>query len=115
MLLMPLLKFLKKFVIIRCPPPYLLLNIQLYAGIVFANVPTNKNCRLGMISQLIVSTSVIPAKRAQAIALHHHRRSLLTKLQSGTNDRIWWNLTKNISGLCKSDLPLMLTVLLLIL
>ena len=42
------------------------------------------------------------AKRAQAIAFRRHRRSLLNQLQSGSNDRLWWNLTKNISGLCKS-------------
>ena len=23
-------------------------------------------------------------------------------MQSGSNDHLWWNLTKNISGLCKS-------------
>ena len=39
--------------------------------------------------------AVIAAKRAQAIALHHYQRSLL-------NDGMWWNLTKNMSGLCKT-------------
>ena len=44
---------------------------------------------------------VVAARRAQAIAHHHYRRSLLHKLQSGTTDREWWNLTKNISGLSR--------------
>jgi len=47
-------------------------------------------------------TSVFAAKWAQAIAFHHRQRFLLTKLQLGSNDCLWWNLTKNISGLCKT-------------
>ena len=43
---------------------------------------------------------VLAAKWA-GIALHHYRRSLLDKLQSGTNDRMWWSFIRNISGLCK--------------
>ena len=44
---------------------------------------------------------MLAAQRAQAIAHHHYQRSLINKLQSGTTDRTWWNLTKNISGLNK--------------
>ena len=44
---------------------------------------------------------VLAAQRAQAIARHHYRRSLLHKLQSETTDRERWNLTKNISGLSR--------------
>ena len=46
--------------------------------------------------------SMFVAKRAQAIAFHFHQRSLRTKLQLGPTDRMWWNLTKNISGLSKT-------------
>ena len=45
--------------------------------------------------------SVFAAKRAQAIAYHFYQRSLRTKLLSGPTDHLWWNLTKNISGISK--------------
>ena len=46
--------------------------------------------------------AVSAAKRAQAIAFRHHHNSLLTKLQTGSNDRVRWNLTKCLSGLNKA-------------
>ena len=45
--------------------------------------------------------AVSAAKKAQAITFRHHRNSLLSKLQIGSNDRLWWNLTKRISGFCR--------------
>ena len=47
-------------------------------------------------------TFVLAAKRAQAIAFRAYRRSLRAKLQSEPPDRLWWNLTKNISGLSQA-------------
>ena len=92
----------QRLVIITYPPPYLLLNVQLYGVIVFANPPYQRKLQAwSRCDWPAYHTSVIAAKRAQAVALHHHQRSL-TKLQSGTNDCMWWNLAKNISGLCKT-------------
>ena len=45
--------------------------------------------------------SVFAAKRTQVIAFCSYQRSLRTKLQSRPTDHLWWNLTKNISGLSK--------------
>jgi len=47
-------------------------------------------------------TAVSSARRAQAIAFRRHRRSLLNRLKSCSNDRSWWNLTKDISGFGRS-------------
>ena len=41
-------------------------------------------------------------ERQKAIAFRFHQRLLLTKLQLGPTDHMWWNLTKNISGLSKT-------------
>ena len=53
------------------------------------------------------------AKRAQAIAFHHYHNSLLLKLKTGSNNWLWWKITKDIGGLL--DLLLMLVALLTIL
>ena len=45
--------------------------------------------------------AVSAARRAQAIAFHHYHNSLFLKLKTGSNDRLWWKITKDISGLCK--------------
>ena len=65
----------------------ILLNVQSYGGIVFANVPTKKLQAWCKCDWPPYHTYVIAAKQAQAI---------LTKLQSGTNDYsyivMWWIL-----------------------
>ena len=45
--------------------------------------------------------AVSAARRAQAIAFCHYHNSFLLKLKTGSNDRLWWKITKDISGLCK--------------
>ena len=44
--------------------------------------------------------AVSAARKTQAIAFHHHCNSLLSKLQTGSNDCLWWNLSKRNSGFC---------------
>ena len=45
--------------------------------------------------------SISATKKAQAVACRAYQRSLHAKLQSEPPKRLWWNLTKNMSGLSK--------------
>ena len=44
--------------------------------------------------------AVSAARKAQAIVFRYHCSSL-SKLQTGSNNRLWWNLTKRISVFCR--------------
>ena len=44
------------------------------------------------------------AQLAQARALKSHKRQLQEKLRQGSNDRVWWQTIKSISGICTSSI-----------
>ena len=46
--------------------------------------------------------AVSAARRAQAITFSHYRNSLLLKLKTGSNDRLWWKMTKDIKPKTRS-------------
>jgi len=42
-------------------------------------------------------------KLAQARALRKYKRQLQERLRQGSNDRVWWQTIKSISGICASS------------
>ena len=41
------------------------------------------------------------ARRIQAKALADYKKKVLEKLSHGSNDRVWWKMTRSLSGLSK--------------
>ena len=46
------------------------------------------------------SRAVSTAKLAQTRAVWKYKRQLQERLQQGSNDRVWWQTIKSISGIC---------------
>ena len=51
-------------------------------------------------------TTASAARRAQAVAFVRYRSSLRSKLKPGSNDRLWWNLTKILVDLAQTRFAL---------
>ena len=41
------------------------------------------------------------ARRTQARALALYKKKIMEKLSHGSNDRVWWKMTRSLSGLSK--------------
>jgi len=99
MLLMLLLIPLQWPVIVMCPPHYLLSNVPLCHGTITVNVLIKGNSELGI--RLIGQPTM-----TLCLLLKGLRLSPIVFIKdhfiSSCNHHLWWNLTKNISGISKT-------------